>query len=122
MSEKSTFTGNRGLELREDLIFEIGARDRSGVDLAPLRGLRDRLGGITRDAVDLPGLSEPEAMRHYVRLSQKNHAIDMGLYPLGSCTMKHNPRSMRKWRGCRALPIFTPCNPLNRAGCVTPDG
>ena len=35
MSEKTTFTGHRGLELREDLIFEIGARDRSGVDLAP---------------------------------------------------------------------------------------
>ena len=79
MSEKNTFTGHRGLELREDLIFEIGARDRSGVDLAPLRCIRDRLGGITREAVDLPGLAEPEAMRHYVRLSQKNHAIDMGL-------------------------------------------
>ena len=44
MSEKITFTGHRGLELREDLIFEIGARDRSGVDLALLRGIRDRLG------------------------------------------------------------------------------
>ena len=66
MSEKTTFTGHRGLELREDLIFEIGARDRSGVDLAPLRGIRDRL-GYHCEAVDLPGLAEPEAMRHYVR-------------------------------------------------------
>ena len=48
MSEKITFTGHRGLELREDLIFEIGAPDRSGVDLAPLRGVPDRLGDYPR--------------------------------------------------------------------------
>ncbi len=115
MSEKTTFTGNRGLELREDLIFEIGARDRSGVDLAPLRGLHDRLGGITRDAVDLPGLPEPLAIRHYVRLSQKNHAIDMGLYPLGSCTMKHNPRLNEKMA---RLPGFADIHPLQPASTV----
>ena len=115
MSEKSTFTGHRGLELREDLIFEIGARDKSGVDLAPLRGIRDRLGGITREAVDLPGLAEPEAMRHYVRLSQKNHAIDMGLYPLGSCTMKHNPRLNEKMA---RLPGFADIHPLQPASTV----
>ena len=45
---------------------------------------------------DRPGLSEPETMRHYVRLSQKNYAIDLGVYPLGSCTMKHNPRLNEK--------------------------
>ena len=115
MSEKTTFTGHRGLELREDLIFEIGAPDRSGVDLAPLRGVPDRLGGITREAVDLPGLSEPEAMRHYVRLSQKNHAIDMGLYPLGSCTMKHNPRLNEKMA---RLPGFADIHPLQPASTV----
>ena len=115
MSEKTTFTGHRGLELREDLIFEIGARDRSGVDLAPLRGIPDRLGGITREAVDLPGLAEPEAMRHYVRLSQKNHAIDMGLYPLGSCTMKHNPRLNEKMA---RLPGFADIHPLQPASTV----
>ena len=48
------------------------------------------------DAIGLPGLSEPETMRHYVRLSRKNYAIDSGLYPLGSCTMKHNPRLNEK--------------------------
>ena len=115
MSEKTTFTGHRGLELREDLIFEIGASDKSGVDLAPLRGIPDRLGGITREAVDLPGLAEPEAMRHYVRLSQKNHAIDMGLYPLGSCTMKHNPRLNEKMA---RLPGFADIHPLQPASTV----
>ncbi|HCD17730.1 MAG TPA: aminomethyl-transferring glycine dehydrogenase subunit GcvPB, partial [Rhodobiaceae bacterium] len=115
MNGKTTFTGHRGLELREDLIFEIGTRDRSGVDLAPLRGLPDRLGGITRDQVDLPGLAEPEAVRHYVRLSQKNHAIDMGLYPLGSCTMKHNPRLNEKMA---RLPGFADIHPLQPVSTV----
>jgi glycine dehydrogenase subunit 2 len=80
-----------------------------------LRGLHDRLGGITRDAVDLPGLSEPQAMRHYVRLSQKNHAIDMGLYPLGSCTMKHNPRLNEKMA---RLPGFADLHPLQPVSTV----
>ncbi len=42
--------------------------------------------------LDLPQLSEPEVLRHYVRLSQMNFAIDVGMYPLGSCTMKYNPK------------------------------
>lgn len=42
--------------------------------------------------LDLPQLSEPEVLRHYVRLSQMNFAIDLGMYPLGSCTMKYNPK------------------------------
>jgi glycine dehydrogenase subunit 2 len=44
----------------------------------------------------IPGLSEPETMRHYTRLSRQNYAIDLGLFPLGSCTMKHNPRLNEK--------------------------
>src|SRR3712207_8378242 len=45
-----------------------------------------------REPIGLPGLTEPETMRHYVRLSQQNYGIDTGLFPLGSCTMKHNAR------------------------------
>ena len=44
----------------------------------------------------LPGLSEPETVRHYTRLSRQNYAIDLGPFPLGSCTMKHNPRLNEK--------------------------
>ena len=44
----------------------------------------------------LPEVSEPEAVRHYVRLSQQNFAIDTGMYPLGSCTMKYNPK-VNEW-------------------------
>ncbi len=57
----------------------------------------NRLGGLERTGpIGLPGLSEPEAIRHYVRLSQKNYSIDTGIFPLGSCTMKHNPRPERE--------------------------
>ncbi len=88
-----TTSGNRGLLQAEPLIFETGHATSMGVDLPAPKGTASKLGGLTRKApLDLPGLSEPETMRHFVRLSQKNYAIDLGLFPLGSCTMKHNPR------------------------------
>jgi glycine dehydrogenase subunit 2 len=88
-----TTSGNRGLLQAEPLIFETGHATGAGVDLPAPKGLPSKLGSLTRKAaLDLPGLSEPETMRHFVRLSQKNYAIDLGLFPLGSCTMKHNPR------------------------------
>ena len=59
--------------------------------------------------VELPGLTEPEAIRHYVRLSRNNYSIDAGLYPLGSCTMKHNPRLNEKMA---RLPGFADVHPL----------
>ncbi|HAT07736.1 MAG TPA: aminomethyl-transferring glycine dehydrogenase subunit GcvPB [Rhodobiaceae bacterium] len=116
MSEKQTFTGNRGLQLEEPLIFEIGSYENCGVDLEDVPHAEMRLGdcGALGD-IDLPGLSEPEAMRHFVRLSQKNHAIDAGLYPLGSCTMKHNPRLNEKMA---RLPGFSDIHPLQPQGTV----
>lgn len=93
----ASISGSRGLLQREDLIFEIGSPDKTGVDLPESKGGKDRLGGVKRQVgTGLPGLSEPEAVRHYMRLSQKNYAIDLGLFPLGSCTMKHNPRLNEK--------------------------
>lgn len=88
-----TYTGNRALQIEESLSFEKDAFASTGVDFPAASGKHDRLGAMKREsAIGLPGLSEPEAMRHFVRLSQKNYAIDMGPFPLGSCTMKHNPR------------------------------
>ncbi|MDZ4692132.1 aminomethyl-transferring glycine dehydrogenase subunit GcvPB [Terricaulis sp.] len=88
-----TTSGNRGLLQAEALIFESGHATGTGVDLPAPKGTPNKLGGLGRKAaLDLPGFSEPETMRHFVRLSQKNYAIDLGLFPLGSCTMKHNPR------------------------------
>ena len=96
-SGHTSLTGARGLLQDEALIFELGGWDKTGVDLAPGDHDASDLGDLVRAApIGLPGLSEPEAVRHYVRLSQKNHAIDLALYPLGSCTMKHNPRLNEK--------------------------
>jgi glycine dehydrogenase subunit 2 len=79
--------------IEEPLLFEQGSPDKCGVDLPEPPKVGDRLGGLARKGpIGLAGLSEPEVIRHFTRLSQKNYAIDMGVYPLGSCTMKHNPR------------------------------
>jgi glycine dehydrogenase subunit 2 len=101
---------NRGLEVEELLLFEQDEAGRSGVDLPELPAIADRLGALRRDgAIGLPGLSEPQVIRHFTRLSQKNYGIDTGLYPLGSCTMKHNPRLNEK---VARLPGFADLHPL----------
>jgi len=105
----ATMSGDRGLDHEEGLIFEIGRTDTTGVDLTDIELADDRLGGLRRKAIGLPGLSEPETMRHYVRLSQRNASIDASLYPLGSCTMKHNPRLNEKMA---RLPGFADIHPL----------
>src|SRR5690606_17538423 len=90
----STSASGSALRPDEPLLFEIGDTEHSGVDLPEVELASDRLGGFGRKSkLDLAGLTEPEAMRHYVRLSRMNHSIDSGMYPLGSGTMKHNPRS-----------------------------
>ncbi|NMN57516.1 glycine dehydrogenase subunit 2 [Xanthobacter sp. SG618] len=111
-----TFTGNRGLDLEEGLIFEIGRTEVTGVDIPEPAPFKDRLGAHARTApLELPGLSEPEAMRHYVRLSRMNYGIDSGLFPLGSCTMKHNPRLNEKMA---RLPGFADIHPLQPLSTV----
>jgi glycine dehydrogenase subunit 2 len=100
----------------EPLLFEIGDTEHSGVDLPEVTLNSDRLGGFGRKSkLDLAGLTEPEAMRHYVRLSRLNHSIDSGMYPLGSCTMKHNPRLNEKMA---RLPGFSDIHPLQPVSTV----
>lgn len=107
-----SFSGSKGLDQAEPLIFERGRFDNTGVDLETPQGLPTRLGGLERRGeIGLPGLSEPETMRHYVRLSRKNYAIDLGLYPLGSCTMKHNPRLNEKLARLPGLADIHPLQP-----------
>jgi glycine dehydrogenase subunit 2 len=132
-----TFTANRGLQIEEPLLFEIGRADVTGVDLPDgpqearsaggttgkkqearsaggATGKKTRLGRHARKTpIDLPGLSEPETLRHYVRLSQKNYAIDSGIYPLGSCTMKHNPRLNEKMARLAGFGDIHPLQPLS---------
>ncbi|HCU72930.1 MAG TPA: aminomethyl-transferring glycine dehydrogenase subunit GcvPB, partial [Chloroflexi bacterium] len=81
----------------EPLIFELGSPGRDGVrppipqfdgsdlvDLLPAEELREGL--------PLPEVSEVDVMRHFLRLSHRNHSVDTAMYPLGSCTMKYNPK------------------------------
>ena len=111
-----TFTGNRGLDVEEPLIFEQGAKGRCGVDLPDVALAQSRLGGHERKGeIGLPGLSEPQVVRHYTRISRNNYAIDAGLYPLGSCTMKHNPRLNER---LARLPGFADVHPLQPISTV----
>ena len=111
-----TFTGNRALRIEEALIFEIGRPEVTGVDLDEPADFAPRLGNLERkEPIGLPGLSEPEALRHYVRLSRMNYGIDTGMFPLGSCTMKHNPRLNEKMA---RLPGFGDVHPLQPVSTV----
>ena len=108
--QPDTAPRNRGLDLIEPLIFEQGQTGRSGVDLPEPPAVEDRLGPHKRSRpVDLPGLAEPQVMRHFVRISRNNYSIDANMYPLGSCTMKHNPRLNEK---VARLPGFGDVHPL----------
>ncbi|WP_027442596.1 aminomethyl-transferring glycine dehydrogenase subunit GcvPB [Erythrobacter cryptus] len=112
-----TTTGNRALMLEEPLLFEIGRADVTGVDLPePDPGAPSRLAGLARSApIGLVGLTEPETVRHYTRLSRQNYGIDLGFFPLGSCTMKHNPRLNEK---IARLPGFADIHPLSPQNAV----
>ncbi|MGN6364851.1 aminomethyl-transferring glycine dehydrogenase subunit GcvPB [Asticcacaulis taihuensis] len=108
-----TLLGGKGLLQAEKLIFEKDDYSRTGVDFADIDIEASDLDGLLRNDLSLPGLTEPEAMRHYVRLSQKNHAIDLALYPLGSCTMKHNPRLNEKMARVAGLGDIHPLQPVS---------
>ncbi|WP_404370817.1 aminomethyl-transferring glycine dehydrogenase subunit GcvPB [Sphingomonas sp. MMS24-J45] len=111
-----TTTGNKALMLEEALIFEIGDSSTTGVDIAEPVAANARLGALARTApIGLPGLSEPETVRHYTRLSRQNYGIDLGFFPLGSCTMKHNPRLNEKMA---RLPGFADIHPLQPVDTV----
>lgn len=108
------------LEQEEPCLFDRppSAFAASGVDLPEPPPVKSRLGGLARkNPPPLPGLPEPDAVRHFVRLSQKNYSIDSGIFPLGSCTMKHNPRLNEK---LARLPGFAQLHPLTP--CPTAQG
>ncbi len=115
-SDVMTHSGNKALQIEEPVLFNLGDTQTTGVDFADLVPFEHRLNGMERtDGFGLAGLSEPETMRHYVRLSQKNYSIDTGIYPLGSCTMKHNPRLNEK---IARLPGFMDIHPLQPQSSV----
>jgi glycine dehydrogenase subunit 2 len=113
-ARRGSFTGNRALDMEEALIFETGRPDATGVDIEEPAPFASRLGGHARAGeIGLPGLTEPEAVRHYVRLSRNNYSIDAGLYPLGSCTMKHNPRLNEKMARLAGFCDVHPLQPIS---------
>jgi len=111
--------GRTNFDFNESLLFEHGSEGRSGVDLPSGEAstriddkmIAECLGVQARKderALSLPQMSEPEVCRHYTRLSRWNFSIDTGPYPLGSCTMKHNPR-INEWAA--RLPGFALLHP-----------
>jgi glycine dehydrogenase subunit 2 len=98
----------------EPLLFEISRAGRLGVEMpdcdVPSVSASDLLpaDALRRD-LPLPELSEPEVIRHYTLLSQRNYSIDSGFYPLGSCTMKYNPKINEE---VARLPGFARLHPL----------
>lgn len=99
----------------ESLLIEQSVEGRHGVDLPAPKNTKLRTGQPARGTCGLPQVSEPQVVRHFVRLSQMNYSIDAGFYPLGSCTMKHNPRLNEK---LARLPGFAAVHPLQDASEV----
>ena len=105
--------GARNLRKPEGLLFEASRPGRRGYDLPPLDVPEPGPGSLdarhVRDAIEgFPELSEVDVVRHYTRLSRLNYAIDLGLYPLGSCTMKYNPKVNEK---VARIPGFADAHP-----------
>jgi glycine dehydrogenase subunit 2 len=93
-------------------VFERSRPGRGGGKIPhPPKDALDRLPAEARRAEPpaLPEMNEPDVVRHYVNLSQLNHAVDTGFYPLGSCTMKFNPK-LNEWAA--RLPGFATLHPL----------
>jgi len=102
--------GTTGLILNEPLLWEKGKKGRYGfsiprrdVDSFPIDE------DVAGNGPDFPDLSEVDVIRHYTRLSQWNFGVDTGMYPLGSCTMKYNPKTNERQAG---LPGFAGAHPL----------
>src|SRR6202045_5561271 len=102
------------------LIFELSSEGRRGTDLSPRtadkRGAELLGSELCRE--DLPGfpeLSEPQVLRHFLRLSQLNFAQALEFYPLGSCTMKYNPVVNDELAALAGLAGLHPCMPAHLA-------
>jgi len=102
--------------IREPLIFEISGEGKRGFRLSPLDVpvTKNLLNEIpTREKIEgFPQVSETEIVRHFTRLSQTNYCVDIGFYPLGSCTMKYNPKINEKVAAMASFNRTHPFAPL----------
>jgi len=102
--------------IREPLIFEISGEGKRGfrlpaLDVPVTKNLLNEV--PTREKVDgFPHVSEIEVVRHFTRLSQTNYCVDIGFYPLGSCTMKYNPKINEKVAAMASFVCTHPLVPL----------
>ena len=108
-----------------ELIFEKSKKGRVGFSLPDLDCPEINIKNVVNpallreDNLDLPEVSEPEIIRHFTNLSTKNHHIDKGFYPLGSCTMKYNPKINDMIAGFDDLKNVHPLqNPSTAQGCL----
>jgi len=101
--------GKSGLILEESLLWEKGRKGRNGMSIpesdVPSASIAEDLLGT---APDFPDLSEVDVVRHYTRLSQWNFGVDTGTYPLGSCTMKYNPKINEKHAAAEEITSLHP--------------
>lgn len=99
-----------GLNHETELLIKQSRKGACGVDLPEVAKFELRTGQKNkREEIGLAQVNEPQVIRHFVRLSNQNYSIDGGFYPLGSCTMKHNPRLNEK---LARLPGFADIHPL----------
>ncbi len=98
-----------GIDYRTELLINQSIAGACGVDLPEIAEFKIRTGQEKRAKIGLMQVNEPQVIRHFVRLSNQNYSIDGGFYPLGSCTMKHNPRLNEKMA---RLPGFANIHPL----------
>ena len=102
--------GTSGLIFNEPLLWEKGKEGRIGFSMPRRDVVPSPVDeGLAGDGPDFPDLSEVDVVRHYTRLSQWNFGVDTGMYPLGSCTMKYNPKINERQA---ALPGFADAHPL----------
>ena len=107
---ETTKIASRGDRPTEPLIFEKHVEHATGVDLPPLDVSETEIDKkLCGSGVHLPSLGQHDVMAHYTHLSDRNFSVDGNFYPLGSCTMKHNPR-INEWGA--ALPGFSCLHPL----------
>ena len=100
-------------ELLQPLIYDIGSPGRMGVNLPECDVPQVELpAALMREELPLPEVGEVQVVRHFVKLSKLNYSIDQGLYPLGSCTMKYNPKINED---AARLPGFAQLHPLTDA-------
>jgi glycine dehydrogenase subunit 2 len=113
-------SGTKKLRRRESLIFERSSVGRIGYQLPPLEvpavDPKKTLGAalVREEIADLPEVNEVDVVRHFTRLSKWNYGVDDGLYPLGSCTMKYNPRINEELARLPGLAHLHPLQPAEQ--------